>query len=235
MLFTHGNNTTSHNHATVRGLSKTILEIYSLGPNLLEPKSRPSKPQQIPNHYMALKQKVKQVGENPLPLWSLSKTPETGAYALSSLSRTTLLLVAKEFDGRIVENFREKVEFLSLKSHTFPLSSVFSFFLLSLPLPIYLVKIGTREKSSQCHMSNSYWLRGLHLILLSNHLRFPSNGIMPCVTSEPHLILSLNASALDTWCLLATQNVPSVLHPSRCLEKREIPTVSEFNEIRRGS
>ena len=29
--------------------------------------------------------------------------------------------------------------------------------------------------------------------------------------------------------------MPSVLHPSRCLEKCEIPTVSEFNKIRRGS
>ena len=32
-----------------------------------------------------------------------------------------------------------------------------------------------------------------------------------------------------------SQNVPSVLHPSRCLEKREISTVLEFDEIRRGS
>ena len=47
------------------------------------------------------------------------------------------------------------------------------------------------DDSTMCkvglHMSNSYWLRGLHLILLSNHLRFPSNGKMPCVTCEPHL------------------------------------------------
>ena len=48
-------------------------------------------------------------------LWSLSKTPETGAYALSSSSRTTLLLVAKESNGRISYKPREKEDTLSLK------------------------------------------------------------------------------------------------------------------------
>ena len=146
-----------------------------------------------------------------------------------------MLLASSELAGPIAGNSREKVELLSLKIPHFPLSSVWSFSPLSLPLPIYLVKIGTREKSSQCHMSISYWLRGLHLILLSNHLRFSSNGMMPCVTCEPHLSSSLTASALDTCHLLATQNVPSVLHPSRCLEKCEILTVSKFDEIRRDS
>ena len=143
-----------------------------------------------------------------------------------------MLLASPEADGPIVGNFREKVELLSLKiphslSVGFPLSLSLS--------KTRLVKIGTREKSSQCHMSHFYWLRGLHLILLSNHFRFPSNGMMSCVKSEPHLSSCLTASVLDTWRLLATQNVPSVMHPLRCLEKREIPTVSEFDEIRRGS
>ena len=53
---------------------QTILGIYSLGPNLLEPKSRPSRPQQILIHYITLKQKVKQVGEKPLPFRSLSNS-----------------------------------------------------------------------------------------------------------------------------------------------------------------
>ena len=78
----------------------------------------------------------------PLPLWSLSKTPETGAYALSSPSRTTLLLVAKESDGRITYNSREKEVVLSLgflhvwplHLHSFSLTfSSFLFALLSFP------------------------------------------------------------------------------------------------------
>ena len=54
---------------------QTIPGIYSLGPNLLEPKSRPSRLQQIPIHYITLKQKVKQVGEKPLPLPEFVETP----------------------------------------------------------------------------------------------------------------------------------------------------------------
>ena len=50
-----------------------------------------------------------------LPLSSLSKTPETGAYALSSPSRTTLLLVAKESVDRISHDSIEKKDSLSLK------------------------------------------------------------------------------------------------------------------------
>ena len=84
-------------------------------------------------------------------------------------------------------------------------------------------------------MSISHWLMGLHPYPYPSTLRFSPNGMMPCVSSEPHLSSSLTASALDTCRLLATQNVPSVLHPSRCLEKREISTVSEFDEIIRGS
>ena len=52
----------------------------------------------------------------PLPLSKfVKKTPETGVYALSSLSRTTLLLVAKESNGRIARYSREKSDVLSLK------------------------------------------------------------------------------------------------------------------------
>ena len=146
-----------------------------------------------------------------------------------------MLLASSELVGPIAGNSREKIELLSIKISHFPSFFRLLFFLLSLPLPINLVKIGTRDLSSQRHMSNSHCLRGLHLILLSNHFRFPSNGMMPCVTCEPHLSSSLTASALDTCRLLATQNVPSVLHPSRCLEKREILTVSEFDKIRRDN
>ena len=64
----------------------------------------------------------------PLPLWSLSKTPETSAYALSSPSRTTLLLVAKESNGRIFHNPKEKEDSLSLKMKN-KTSCIFSFFL----------------------------------------------------------------------------------------------------------
>ena len=57
------------------------LGISSVGPNLLEPKPRPFWPQQIPIHYITLKQKVKQVGEKPLPSRSLSKLPKSGTHA----------------------------------------------------------------------------------------------------------------------------------------------------------
>ena len=59
----------------------------------------------------------------PLPLWSLSKTPETDAYALSSSSRTTSLLVSKKSDGRISHDSREKEDSLSLKIKTKPSAS----------------------------------------------------------------------------------------------------------------
>ena len=52
----------------------------------------------------------------PLPLWSLSKTPKPDTYALSSPSRTTLLLVSKKSDGRISHDPREKEDSLSLKT-----------------------------------------------------------------------------------------------------------------------
>ena len=152
---------------------QTTPGIYSLCPNLLEPKSRPSRPQQIVIHYMTLKQKVKQVGENPLPFWSLSKLTETGTHVQSLSWGATLLLASSELVGPIAGNSREKVELLSLKIHIFPLFLYLSFSvglpLSSFPSQTRLVKIGTREKSSQCHMSNFCWLRGLHLILLSNH------------------------------------------------------------------
>ena len=63
----------------------------------------------------------------PLPLWSLSKTPETGAYALSSPSRTTSLLISKKSDGRIAYDSREKEDTLSLKCENKPSASPFSF------------------------------------------------------------------------------------------------------------
>ena len=86
MLFTHDNNTTSHtNHTNSPWTVQNTLGISSIGPNLLEPKQLPSRPQQIPIHYMALKQEVKQVGEKPLPFRSLPKLPNTGLDAKLSL------------------------------------------------------------------------------------------------------------------------------------------------------
>ena len=179
-------------HHTIQAKSpwtvQITLGISLVGLNLLEPKPWPSWPQQIPIHYITLKQKVKQVGEKPLPSRSLSKLPKSGTHSSSVPWGATLLLASPETDGPIAENFREKVELLSLKSHTFPLSSVCSlFFLFSLPLPIHLVKIGTRDLSSQRHVSISHWTMGLHPYPYPTTLRFSSNGMMPCVTSEPHL------------------------------------------------
>ena len=66
-----------------------------------------------------------------LPLWSLSKTPKIGAYALFSSSRTTLLLVSKKSDGRISHNPREKEDSLSLKTKRKWLLDIFYFFSLT--------------------------------------------------------------------------------------------------------
>ena len=67
----------------------------------------------------------------PLPLWSFSKTPKPGAYALSSSSRTTSLLVSKKSDGRIFHDSREKEDSLSLKTKRKWLLDIFSFFSLT--------------------------------------------------------------------------------------------------------
>ena len=69
----------------------------------------------------------------PLPLWSLSKLPKTGVYALSSPSRTTCLLVSKKSDSRIAYNPREKEETLSLENEIQDLLHLFFFFLSTFP------------------------------------------------------------------------------------------------------
>ena len=144
-----------------------------------------------------------------------------------------MLLASSELAGPIAGNSREKVELLSLKI-SLSLSPLASLSLFPSPKLIW-VKVGQENCPLTCQVSSFHWLMGLHPYPYPSTLRFSPNGMMPCVSSEPHLSSSLTASALDTCRLLATQNVPSVLHPSRCLEKREIPTVSEFDEIRRGS
>ena len=128
------------------------------------------------------------------------------------------------------------MEPLSLKTLFFSisLSRLVSLSLFPSPKLIW-VKVGQENCLLTCQVSIFHWLMGLHPYPYPSTSRFSPNGMMPCVSSEPHLSSSLTASTLDTCCLLATQNVPSVLHPSRCLEKHEIPTVSEFDEIRRGS
>ena len=74
-----------------------------------------------------------------LPLWSLSKTPETGAYALSSPSRTTLLLVSKKSDGRISHDPREKEETLSLENEIQDLLHLLFSSSLRFPLAFFLI------------------------------------------------------------------------------------------------
>ena len=69
----------------------------------------------------------------PLPLWSLSKLPKTGAYALSSPSRTTLLLVSKISNGRIARYSREKSDVLSLKI------KFESYWIFSFPSPLHFL------------------------------------------------------------------------------------------------
>ena len=110
---------------TVRGLSKPLQGFIQSVQIFWNRNLRPSRPQQIPIHYKALKQKVKQVGEKPLPFWSLSKLPKTGTHVQSLPWRATLLLASSELAGPIAGNSREKVEFLSLKIPHFP--SLFRF------------------------------------------------------------------------------------------------------------
>ena len=90
-------------------------------------------PTSNPYHYKAFRLKINQVGKYPTS-WSLKKLPKTGVHALSSLCRTTSLLVSKESDGRISYKSREKEDSLSLKmgEQTFYIS--FSF----LPLHVFL-------------------------------------------------------------------------------------------------
>ena len=98
-----------------------------------------------------------------------------------------MLPTSSELAGPIAEKLREKVELLSLKIPHFPSLFRLLSFPLSLPLPIHLVKIGTRDKSSQCHVSISHLTMGLHPYPYPTTLRFPFNGMMPSVTCEPHL------------------------------------------------
>ena len=128
------------------------------------------------------------------------------------------------------------MESLSLKTLSFSisLSRLVSLSLFPSPKLIW-VKVGQENCPLTCQVSSFHWLMGLHPYPYPSTLIFSPNGMMPCVSSELHLSSSLTASALDSCRLLASQNVPSVLHPSRCLGKREIPTVSEFDEIRRDS
>ena len=143
----------------------------------------------------------------PLPLWSLSKTLETGSYALSSPSRTTLLLVAKESDDRIAGNFREKVELLSLKSHTFPLSSICSFSSsLSLSQSIWS-RLGQEKSHLNATCQAIIGSSGLHPYPYPTTMRFPSNGMMPCVTCEPTLELMFDC--------ICTRHVAPLGHPKR--------------------
>ena len=104
------------------------------------------------------------------------------------------------FDCPIAQNSRDKVEPLSLKIPLLFLSLSRLVFL-SLPFPSKLVwsRLRSREKSSQCHMSNSKWLMGLHPILYPSTLGFSRHGIMPCVHMGPTLELKLTQSAPDTW------------------------------------
>ena len=85
---------------------------------------------------------------------------------------------------------------------------------------------------SLCRMSSFKWLIMDFPYTLSIYHGFSFNGMMPCVSCESHLAHCLTHSQLDMWLILSYSNVPSVPHRSRCLEKLEIPTVSEFDEIR---
>ena len=128
---------------------------------------RPSMPQQIPIHHITLKQKVKQVGEKPLPYLEFVKLLETGTHVKSLPWGATLLPTSSELAGPIAGNFREKVEPLSLKP-----SISLSLFALSLFLPFLpnqVGRLGQEDLSSHCHVSISHLIPWITPLSLSNH------------------------------------------------------------------
>ena len=73
-------------------------------------------------------------------------------------------------------------------------------------------------------MSNLKWPMGLHLIPYPSTLRFSPNGIMPCVTCEPHL-----SSMFD---FLIDLHVAPLKPLTRCQVSRTTPVASKNMKFR---
>ena len=140
------------------------------------------------------------------------------------------LLAHQDSTVRLPENFREKVEPLSLKSLP-SLSFLFSlYFSLSFPPLQRLGQVGQVGEYSSCHMSTYYWLIWIISHPLSIIVDFHPLRICHMSTWASFGSPSLTNSAHDTWHLLSHSNCTKCPpNYPRCLEKHEIPTVSEFD------
>ena len=144
----------------------------------------------------------------------------------------TFPLASLETDDPIVVKSGEKVEIVSLLLPPFPFLSSPSFLLSH---PTGLVQDGSSESVLSCNVSTSHWLSWISLIYLSKTLDFQTSYV---VTHDPHgshLSSCLICSPSNTWLNVSHSTRVKCLILPRCLKKREIPIVSEFDEIQTGS
>ena len=116
------------------------------------------------------------------------------------------------------------------------LSKISSFLSLSFSLSNFPPKpFGRRDESRlgphTCHMSTFHWLIGFPYPLYPSTLDFHPMTSCHVSTHGPHLSSCLTNFAHDMWHSMSLSKCVNVSHPSRYLEKREIPTFSEFDEI----
>ena len=138
-----------------------------------------------------------------------------------------MFLDSSRFDGQITEKiYRECGASLS----KIPL--FISLFSLYFPPLQRLGKVGQVGKYSSCHMSTYYWLIWITSHPLSIIVDFHPLRRCHMSTWAPLGSPCLTNYAPDMWHTL--RHSPYVKCPV-CLEKREIQTVLEFDEIRRGS
>ena len=182
------------------------------------------------HHHTTLRVENNQSRRRPTS-WSLSKLPVSGLYWKLFAWGRTFLLDLPGTVGPIAGKTREKVVLLSL---SFLLLSLFHFLSPFLPSSrIFWSKVKFGEYFlPHVNIPLAPWIT---LITLSIYLGFLSNHVLPHVSYRSHLSSCLTISPLDTCLILSHSNAQSVPHYSRCPEKREIPIVSEFDEIRCGS
>ena len=125
------------------------------------------------------------------------------------------------FYGSITVNFREKVDTLSLQNS--PFLSLF-------PSPkTGWESLGQDDLSSHATCQATIGWRGFPYPLIPLLCDFHQMESCHVSTHGPHLSSCLTNSAHDTWHLLSHSKCAKY----RCLEKREIPTVSEFDVVAR--
>ena len=149
----HSNHNLTHNNNTygpikvrnfVPRLPKTVPNFHHFSPKFWDLSNGHARPHTIQIINKALKPKINRVEENPY-LPKLLKLHKTGTHVKPFPWGATLSLGSWGSDGLIAENSRDKVELLSLKSHSFLSPRICSSPPFSSPLPTHLVKIGTRD------------------------------------------------------------------------------------------